>query len=304
MKHLALSLTILLAMCSTAVAYEPTAESSKDKPIYMSSVAYAAEKNRAPSPESRAPGVKDVHIIINIPATTMTLYENGKPHIRSKIAVGSGIYPTPEDKMTINHVVWNPWWIPPPSDWAKDDVKTPPGPGNPLGVVKIPMQKAIMLHGTNARSSVGRPASHGCMRMYNQDAAALAWYLQSNFSDKTDEALREKYKKYRRKSFHVRLNRRIPVDIIYDPVGVKNGELMLFPDYYNKVRGRRFDVIGHALTSNGVSRSSIDDDHVRLHAANWPRIERRLQIHRVTRSPEAKRILSLQPVDQDVRFFH
>lgn len=302
MKRLALSTTLLIILCAgtTAHAYETSA----DKPIYISSVAHAAESNRVTGHGSRVTDVKDVHIVANIPATTLTLYENGKPIIRSKIAVGSGIYPTPEDKMSINHVVWNPWWIPPPSDWAKDDVKTPPGPGNPLGLVKIPMQKGILFHGTNARSSVGRPASHGCMRMYNEDATALAWYLQSNFSDQTDPALLDKYKKYRRRSFHVKLNRRIPVDLIYDPVAVENGELLLFPDYYNKVRGRRFDIIINALTQHGISRSSINDDHVRLHASNWPRIEQRLQIHRVTRSPNAQRILALQPVDENVRFFH
>lgn len=295
---MAVFIALILCWCAPGYAQQT------DQPIYFSSVAHAAEPGRAPSSEPRAPPVKDVHIIINIPATTLTLYENDKLRIRAKVAVGSGIYPTPEDKMTIGHVEWNPWWIPPPSDWAKDDVKTPPGPGNPLGIVKLPMQKAVLLHGTNARSSVGRPASHGCIRMYNEDAKELAWYLQSNFSDQTDPALLEKYKKHSRKTFYVKLNRRIPVDIIYDPVDVMNDELLIFPDYYNKTHGRRFDILINALTQHGVSRTSIDDDHVRLHAANWPRVERRLQIHRVTHSPDARRILALPPVDENVRFFH
>jgi murein L,D-transpeptidase YcbB/YkuD len=285
--------TISLIIAFACIGSFAHAESSADKPIYLSAVAHAAE-----------PKEKEVHIVINIPSTTLTLYENGKPRMRAKVAVGSGIYPTPEDKMTISHIEWNPWWIPPPSDWAKDDVKTPPGPGNPLGIVKLPMQKAVLLHGTNARSSVGRAASHGCMRMYNEDAKALAWYLQSNFSDQNDPALLEKYKKFSRRTFYVKLNRRIPVDIIYDPVGVENAELLLFPDYYNKTHGRRFDIIINALTGNSISRPSINDDEVRMYASHWPRIERRVQIHRLTHSPEAKRILALQPVDEDARFFH
>lgn len=289
--QLAAFLVLVLCICIPGYAQQT------DQPIYFSSVAHAAESGRVT-------GEKDVHIVINIPSTTLTLYENGTPRIRSKVAVGSGIYPTPEDKMTIGHIEWNPWWIPPPSDWAKDDVKTPPGPGNPLGIVKLPMQKAVLLHGTNARSSVGRAASHGCMRMYNEDAKALAWYLQSNFSDHKDPALLDKYKKFSRKTFYVKLSRRIPVDIIYDPVGMGNGELLIFPDYYNKTRGRRFDIIIEALTGSGVSRSSINDSDVRLYASHWPRIERRVQVHRLTHSPEAKRILALQPVDEGVRFFH
>ena len=168
-------------------------EIASERPIYLAEETQAVE-----TPAEEPEGPPDVKMIINIPATTMTLYENGVPKLRSKVAVGTGIYPTPEDKMSIGRVVWNPWWIPPPADWAKDEEKTPPGPGNPLGVVKLPMQRGYMLHGTNARSSVGRAASHGCMRMYNQDAAALAWYLQTTFSNKTDPALRKKYKKHRR----------------------------------------------------------------------------------------------------------
>lgn len=246
----------------------------------------------------------DVNIVVNIPATTLFLYENGEQRIRSKVAVGTGIYPTPESKMSISHVVWNPWWIPPPSDWAKDEKKTPPGPGNPLGLVKLPMARGYMFHGTNSRSSVGRAASHGCMRMYNQDAAALAWYLQSHYSNKTDPALRKKYKKNRRTSYHVRLNRRIPVELIYDPADVVNGELVIFPDYYGKARWRGKDVIINTLTAHGIDREQIDEARVKQIVRHWPALETRIALHRVVRSSEAEHVAALPAVDQKVRFFH
>jgi murein L,D-transpeptidase YcbB/YkuD len=246
----------------------------------------------------------DVKIVINIPRTTLIVFENEKPVIRSKVAVGTGIYPTPEAKMSIGYVVWNPWWIPPPSEWAKDEEKTPPGPGNPLGVVKLPMARGYMLHGTNARSSVGRAASHGCMRMYNEDAGNLAWYLQKNFSSKTDPALREKYAKYRRRSFHVNLNRRIPVEIIYDPIDVIDGELIIFPDYYGKVRGRRTEAIIQTLLNHGITRESIDEERVRHYANKWPYLETRMPLHRILHSPEADKIKTYPAVDNRVRFFH
>ncbi len=293
-------LTAFIWLCIGLPAY--AVEDVPEQPIYLSSNVQNPEMANPPSVQPKAP--PDVHIVINIPATTLTLYENGVPQMRAKVAVGTGIYPTPEDKMYISNVEWNPWWIPPPSDWAKDDVKTPPGPGNPLGIVKLPMQKAVLLHGTNTRSSVGRAASHGCMRMYNEDATALAWYLQSHFSDKNDPELLKKYRKHRRTSFYVRLNRRIPVDIIYDPIDVVNGELVIFPDYYGKVQGRRFQVIIDALTRHGIRRESIDDAHVKLHANNWPWLETRIPIHRVTTDPEADRILALSAVDDRVRFYH
>lgn len=288
---------LLISPSSTGYAQEAV----PDQPIYLSRSEQEANTKVEAARLQRPP---EVHIVINIPSTTLTLYENGELKMRKKVSVGTGIYPTPSDKMTIRHIEWNPWWIPPPSDWAKDDVKTPPGPGNPLGLVKMPMQKAVLLHGTNSRSSVGRAASHGCMRMYNEDATELAWYLQSNFSDKNDPALREKYRRNRRTTYYVRLNQRIPVDIIYDPVDVVGGELLLFPDYYGKVWGRRFQIIIDALTSHGVAREKIDEDHVRLHARNWPVLETRIPIHRMIHDPESDRILALPAVDNRVRFFH
>lgn len=277
-------------------------EDIPDQPIYLQSDVQSPELAKAPIVGPKKPS--DVSIVINIPSTTLTLYEDGAPKIRAKVAVGSGIYPTPEDKMFINHIEWNPWWIPPPSDWAKEDVKTPPGPGNPLGAVKLPMQKAVLLHGTNSRSSVGRAASHGCMRMYNEDVTALAWHLQSRFSDKNDPELLKKYKKNQRTTFYVRLNRRIPVDIIYDPVDVSNGELIIFPDYYGKVRGRRTQAIIDTLTTHGILREKIDGTRVKLYADNWPWLERRIPLHRVINDPKAERILTLAAVDDRVRFFH
>lgn len=291
-------LVILLCLPSIAVADE----FSPDKPIYMATHIEKKYEHSVDDAQKESP--PEVHIVVNIPATTLTLYENGKPIIRSKVAVGTGIYPTPEDKMSIGHLVWNPWWIPPPSDWAKDDVKTPPGPGNPLGVVKLPMQKGVLFHGTNSRSSVGRAASHGCMRMYNQDASELAWYLQSHFSDKTDPALREKYSKNRRTSYHVKLNKRIPVSIIYDPVDVINGELIIFPDYYNKLYGRRFETIVNTLVNHGIAKDKIDEASVKAYASRWPYLETRIPLHRIVYFPETSKILSQSPVDERVRFYH
>lgn len=299
LRLLFIAVTTLL-LIGTAASYA----SAEDKPIYMAEKTEAKEAPaEAPAQPSQAKTEPEVNIVVNIPATTLVLYEKGQPHIRSKVAVGSGIYPTPEDKMSISQIVWNPWWIPPPSDWAKDDVKTPPGPGNPLGVVKMPMQKGVLFHGTNSRSSVGRAASHGCMRMYNQDAAELAWYLQSNFSDKTDPALREKYKKENRTSFYVNLNKSIPVDIIYDPVDVINGELIIFPDYYGKVSGRRAEAITAALEGHGVDKGKIKEDSVKVYSGRWPSLETRIPLHRFVDSPEADKALALEPVNEDLMFF-
>ncbi len=51
----------------------------------------------------------------------------------------------------------------------------PPGPNNPVGVIWIALnKKGIGLHGTNDPDSIGRNASHGCIRLANWDIVKLA----------------------------------------------------------------------------------------------------------------------------------
>ncbi|CAN5548507.1 L,D-transpeptidase [soil metagenome] len=51
----------------------------------------------------------------------------------------------------------------------------PPGPNNPAGVMWIALNREGMgLHGTNDPDSVGRSASHGCVRLANWDVVRLA----------------------------------------------------------------------------------------------------------------------------------
>jgi len=51
----------------------------------------------------------------------------------------------------------------------------PPGPRNPVGVMWIALnKKGIGIHGTNKPDSIGRAASHGCIRLANWDVVRLA----------------------------------------------------------------------------------------------------------------------------------
>jgi lipoprotein-anchoring transpeptidase ErfK/SrfK len=51
----------------------------------------------------------------------------------------------------------------------------PPGPNNPVGVVWVDISKPHYgLHGTPEPGTVGKTASHGCVRLTNWDAAKLA----------------------------------------------------------------------------------------------------------------------------------
>jgi lipoprotein-anchoring transpeptidase ErfK/SrfK len=50
----------------------------------------------------------------------------------------------------------------------------PPGPRNPVGIVWIGLnKKGIGIHGTDSPETIGRSASHGCIRLANWDAARI-----------------------------------------------------------------------------------------------------------------------------------
>jgi lipoprotein-anchoring transpeptidase ErfK/SrfK len=50
----------------------------------------------------------------------------------------------------------------------------PPGPNNPVGVLWIGLNKPhVGIHGTNNPETIGRAASHGCIRTANWDAARV-----------------------------------------------------------------------------------------------------------------------------------
>jgi len=120
-------------------------------------------------------------LVVRIGATEMRRYT---------VAVGTKAKPTPMGRFTVKHIVWNPAWHPPDEKWAKG--KKPAGPGdpkNPMKIVKIFFQEPdYYIHGTDAEDSLGSAASHGCIRMAQEDVYKLARYLQDHAgAKKTDD---------------------------------------------------------------------------------------------------------------------
>lgn len=231
-------------------------------PSPVAASVYGEKAAERPAPE--------VFIEVNLPATELTLYENGAPLFRRRVSIGQGVYPTPEQESTIKRIEWNPWWYPPDSGWAKNAKPTPPGPGNPLGMVKMPISNAILFHGTNKDWSVGQAASHGCMRMHNNEAADMAWYLQSHFSEKTDPDLRQLYRRNNRTTYLVKLDKPAPVRLVYKPVIERDDDLIFFPDHYNRLYGRRRGAILSELIKNDFNINELEDIKVDLIVGTWP----------------------------------
>jgi lipoprotein-anchoring transpeptidase ErfK/SrfK len=83
------------------------------------------------------------------------------------IAVGAPRTPSPSGSHTIKNRIPNPTYYSPRKAVG-------PGKANPLGTRWIGLSlRSYGIHGTNAPRSIGRAASHGCIRMRNRDVEDL-----------------------------------------------------------------------------------------------------------------------------------
>jgi lipoprotein-anchoring transpeptidase ErfK/SrfK len=107
-------------------------------------------------------------IIVDRAAFELTLYKNLKPVKTYGIAVGQVGLETPAGLYNIQNKAIDPAWSVPNSDWAGDLAGTvvPGGtPQNPLKARWMGIYDGAGIHGTDADSSIGTAASHGCIRM-------------------------------------------------------------------------------------------------------------------------------------------
>jgi lipoprotein-anchoring transpeptidase ErfK/SrfK len=179
MRFLTTTLTAgLLAGLATAPVGAQSAP--RDTGLILSSVEQAVN---APLPE-----VESLSLLVDLSARTLFVMDGRRVVRRYPVAVGGDEFPTPRGEFGVRRMIWNPSWRPPPSGWARDHHYEPPGsPGNPMGRVKIFFQEPdFYIHGTGLASSLGRPASHGCIRMRNTDAAEVARMIMANGGARRD----------------------------------------------------------------------------------------------------------------------
>ncbi|HUG40638.1 MAG TPA: L,D-transpeptidase [Longimicrobiales bacterium] len=112
---------------------------------------------------------------VDVSERTLTVLEHGRATRTYGVTVGTARHPTPKGAYTIDWIVWNPSWHPPDSEWARGEKPMGPGPNNPMGRVKMFFrQPAYYVHGTSRDDQIGEAASHGCVRMRNEDVIELA----------------------------------------------------------------------------------------------------------------------------------
>lgn len=100
-------------------------------------------------------------ITVDLDARELVLYRNGEPMLRSAVAIGMPDTPTPTGRFYVNQRLiasdpGGPWGPGALGISAFSDVLQEWIQGGPIGI-----------HGTNDPSSIGRAASHGCVRLPN-----------------------------------------------------------------------------------------------------------------------------------------
>jgi lipoprotein-anchoring transpeptidase ErfK/SrfK len=106
----------------------------------------------------------------------LRLFKNLRLAKTYKIAVGQIGLETPAGLYHVQTKAVNPAWHVPNSDWAGDLAgKVIPGgvPENPLKSRWLGIYDGAGIHGTDAISSLGTAASHGCIRMAIPDVEEL-----------------------------------------------------------------------------------------------------------------------------------
>jgi lipoprotein-anchoring transpeptidase ErfK/SrfK len=106
-------------------------------------------------------------MVVSLEDRRLALLEDGQVKQVYPVAVGKDSTPSPTGTFTIVERVENPTYY-------HEGKFVPPGPGNPVGTRWMGLSKAgYGIHGTNAPRSIGKAASHGCIRMARPDLEKL-----------------------------------------------------------------------------------------------------------------------------------
>lgn len=106
-------------------------------------------------------------IVVSIPDHKLALVEDGRVLRVYAVAVGAQVSPSPTGEFKVVSRLSNPTYFHP-------GIVIPPGKNNPLGTRWIGLdRRGYGIHGTNQPQSIGKAASHGCIRMAKADLEQL-----------------------------------------------------------------------------------------------------------------------------------
>ena len=203
-------------------------------------------------------GAARLGLVVNVPAFRLDVFEDSLLTRTFNVAVGMPAFPTPRGSFAITSIEWNPWWFPPPAEWAAEESITPPGPSNPMGRVKLFFRTYYFFHGTPLETSLGQAASHGCVRMANADAIALARLVQRYATPEVSSEQIDGWLLDTTRTHRVTIDSMVPVTLTYEVAEVRGDSLLLHPDIYGLARGLTVPNALAALAAVGIDTASVD----------------------------------------------
>jgi len=129
---------------------------------------FAGGNETAASPAT-VPANEAAHrrIIVSIPDLKLALLEDGRILKVYPVAVGAAVSPSPTGEFKVINRLVGPAYF-------HEGKVTKPGKNNPLGSRWMGLsKKSYGIHGTNVPASIGKAASHGCIRMGRHDVEEL-----------------------------------------------------------------------------------------------------------------------------------
>jgi len=207
----------------------------------------------------------DLHVIVNVPDYSLTLYDGGKVYWHTKIVAGKPGKATPMISAEMKYITVNPTWNVPPSiieneylPALQEDpdaldriglkleqnpdgtvrIYQPPGAGNALGRIRFnfPNKFLVYQHDTPDKYLFARDKraySHGCMRVQNPETYAVKLLSLVDAKEHYTEARIEKM--YGNSEININFQRPVWVHLTYQTAFVDaDGKLQFRDDVYGR----------------------------------------------------------------------
>ncbi len=207
----------------------------------------------------------DVHVIVNVPDFTLTLYNHGSVYWHSKIVAGKPGKATPMISAEMKYITVNPTWNVPPSIIEKEylpalqedpqaldriglkveekpdgtlHIFQPPGAANALGRIRFnfPNKFLVYQHDTPDKYLFARDKraySHGCMRVQNPETYATKLLSLVDPDEHYNEARIEKM--YGSSEININFKKPVWVHLTYQTAFVDaDGNLQFRDDVYGR----------------------------------------------------------------------
>ena len=208
----------------------------------------------------------DLHVIVNVPDYSLTLYDDGKIYWHTRIVAGKpGKAATPMISAEMKYITVNPTWNVPPSiieneylPALQEDpealeriglkleqnpdgtvrIYQPPGAGNALGRIRFnfPNKFLVYQHDTPDKYLFARDKraySHGCMRVQNPETYAVKLLSLVDPKERYSEARIEKM--YGDSEININFQKPVWVHLTYQTAFVDpDGKLQFRDDVYGR----------------------------------------------------------------------